>query len=59
MGVLSYVLLSGFLPFDGTSDQQTFIEILRAEITFPEPLFGDVSDDAIDFIEKLLIREPE
>jgi len=59
VGVLSYVLLSGFLPFDGTSDQQTFIEILRAEITFPEPLFGDVSDDAIDFIEKLLIREPE
>jgi len=59
VGVLSYVLLCGFLPFDGNSDQQTFLEILRGEITFPNELFEDISTEAIDFIKKLLIREPE
>jgi len=59
VGVLSYVLLCGFLPFDSNSDQQTFIEILRGDINFPSELFDDVSEDAIDFIKKLLQREPE
>jgi len=59
VGVLSYVLLCGFLPFDSNSDQQTFIEILRGEISFPNELFEDISEEAIDFIKRLLLRKPE
>ncbi|KAL7646321.1 UNVERIFIED_CONTAM: hypothetical protein RMT77_003230 [Armadillidium vulgare] len=57
-GVLTYVLLTGFLPFGGENDQETFLEITRGELDFPEELFEDISEHAIDFIKKLLIRQP-
>ncbi|RXG70115.1 Death-associated protein kinase related [Armadillidium vulgare] len=59
VGVLTYVLLTGFLPFGGESDQETFVEILKGEVDFPPELFEDVTPDAIDFIKKLLIKQPE
>ncbi|XP_063596883.1 zinc finger CCCH domain-containing protein 13-like [Penaeus indicus] len=58
LGVLTYVLLTGFLPFGGETDQETFLEISLGELDFPEELFEDVSAEAIDFIKKLLIRKP-
>lgn len=59
MGVLVYVLLTGFLPFGGDTDQETFLQISRGELDFPEELFEDISAEAIDFIKKLLVRQPE
>lgn len=57
--MLVYVLLTGFLPFGGDTDQETFLEITLGELDFPEELFEDISAEAIDFIKKLLIRKPQ
>ncbi|XP_071524153.1 uncharacterized protein [Panulirus ornatus] len=59
LGVLTYVLLTGFLPFGGETDQETFLEITLGELDFPEELFEDISAEAIDFIKKLLVRKPQ
>ena len=56
--MLTYVLLTGFLPFGGDTDQEIFLEISRGDIDFPEELFEDISEPAIDFIKKLLVRRP-
>ncbi|CAL4059351.1 unnamed protein product, partial [Meganyctiphanes norvegica] len=58
LGVLTYVLLTGFLPFGGDTDQETFLEISRAELDFPEELFEDISAQAIDFIKSLVVKTP-
>jgi len=58
LGVTTYVLLTGFSPFGGETDQETFCNISRAEVDFPEELFEDVSEDAQDFIRHLLVRDP-
>ena len=58
LGVTTYVLLTGFSPFGGETDQETFCNISRAEVDFPEELFEDVSEEAHDFIRRLLVRDP-
>jgi serine/threonine protein kinase len=58
LGVTAYVLLTGFSPFGGETDQETFCNISRAEVDFPEELFEDVSEEAQDFIRRLLVRDP-
>ncbi|KAG8231090.1 hypothetical protein J437_LFUL011058 [Ladona fulva] len=58
LGVTTYVLLTGFTPFGGDTDQETFCNISKAELDFPEELFEDVSDQAKDFISRLLVRNP-
>lgn len=54
VGVLAYVLLSGFSPFGGDTKQETFLNISQCNLTFPDDLFQDVSDDAKDFIRSAL-----
>lgn len=58
LGVTTYALLTGFSPFGGDTDQETFCNISNADIDFPDELFEDVSAEAIDFIRKLLVRDP-
>ncbi|XP_050443024.1 uncharacterized protein LOC126847066 [Adelges cooleyi] len=58
LGVTTYALLTGFSPFGGETDQETFCNISNADIDFPDELFEDVSAEAVDFIRKLLVRDP-
>ncbi|XP_076065454.1 uncharacterized protein LOC143039386 [Oratosquilla oratoria] len=58
VGILTYVLLTGFLPFGGDTDQETFLEISKGELDFPDELFEDISEEAIEFIKRLLLRQP-
>ncbi|XP_076388668.1 uncharacterized protein LOC100879681 isoform X2 [Megachile rotundata] len=58
LGVTTYVLLTGFSPFGGETDQETFQNISLGEVDFPEELFGDVSAQAKDFVAKLLVLDP-
>ncbi|XP_061388959.1 death-associated protein kinase related, partial [Musca vetustissima] len=58
VGVLTYVLLSGFSPFGGETKQETFLNISQCALTFPDKLFGGVSSAAIDFIRKALRIKP-
>ncbi|CAG2169015.1 unnamed protein product, partial [Oppiella nova] len=59
LGVLTYVLLSGHSPFTGETKQETFCNITNGSLDFPSYLFGDVSEEAKDFICKLLVRDPK
>ena len=56
--MLAYVLLTGFTPFGGDTDAETFRNIARAELEFPDELFEDVSASAKDFIRRCLAKEP-
>ncbi|XP_014211568.1 homeobox protein 5-like [Copidosoma floridanum] len=58
LGVTTYVLLTGFSPFGGETDQETLKNIIHGQVDFPEELFEDVSIQARDFVAKLLILEP-
>lgn len=51
IGVLTYVLLSGFTPFGCDDKQETFLSITQCDLAFPDDLFEGVSDDAIDFMK--------
>ncbi|XP_014469952.1 PREDICTED: putative serine/threonine-protein kinase YPL150W isoform X2 [Dinoponera quadriceps] len=57
LGVTTYVLLTGFSPFGGESDQETFQNISLGEVDFPEEIFEDVSAQAKDFVAKLLVLD--
>lgn len=56
VGVLSYVVLSGLSPFGGRDDDDTSANIRRCDVRFPKEVFGDISDEGKDFIQKLLLK---
>eukprot|EP00095_Tigriopus_kingsejongensis_P003133 snap_masked-scaffold438_size171652-processed-gene-0.7 protein:Tk03133 transcript:snap_masked-scaffold438_size171652-processed-gene-0.7-mRNA-1 annotation:"death associated protein" len=58
LGVLAYVLLTGFSPFGGDTDQETLRNISTASLDFPPELFEGVSDQAKNFIAQCLDRKP-
>lgn len=58
IGVLAYVLLTGYSPFGSDDKQETFLNISKCHLTFPDDLFDEVSDDAIEFIKSTLRLKP-
>ncbi|KAG8178585.1 hypothetical protein JTE90_021005 [Oedothorax gibbosus] len=57
VGVICYVLLSGLSPFMGDSDMETMANVTRSEWDFEDESFDEISEDAKDFISKLLIKD--
>uniref|UniRef100_A0ACB8G056 Uncharacterized protein n=1 Tax=Sphaerodactylus townsendi TaxID=933632 RepID=A0ACB8G056_9SAUR len=57
LGTLVYVLLSGLNPFIAETNQQTIDNIVNAEYNFDEEAFKDISIEALDFVDRLLIKE--
>jgi len=58
IGVITYILLCGFPPFYGNTDQQIFEKILRVEYDFPSPDWDNISPEAKQFIKCILVPEP-
>jgi len=58
IGVITYILLCGFPPFYGNTDQQIFEKILKADYDFPSPDWDQISKEAKDFIKQILIHDP-
>ncbi|XP_054168810.1 serine/threonine-protein kinase 17A-like [Oppia nitens] len=58
IGILTYVLLSGHSPFAGDTKQETYCNITNGPLEFPSYLFNQVSEEAKDFIQQLLVRDP-
>jgi len=59
LGVITYILLSSHIPFDGDGESEIFERILSACYSFPSPLWDSVSDKAKDFISKIFVVEPK
>lgn len=58
-GVLTYVLLSGLMPFAGEDDSETLCNIANLDWEFDKESFEEISADARDFIQKLLTLSPD
>ena len=56
VGVVCYVLLSGLSPFMGDSDVETFANISGISYDFEDEAFDNISEEAKDFIRKLLVK---
>jgi len=57
IGVILYYILSGKFPFTGNSNFEIFEKIQKNEPVFKN-LFKDISQNAIDFIKKCLVKNP-
>ncbi|XP_060731134.1 myosin light chain kinase 2, skeletal/cardiac muscle isoform X1 [Tachysurus vachellii] len=55
LGVIVYMLLSGLSPFLGDDDNETLNNILACHWNFEESEFLGISDEAKEFISKLLV----
>ncbi|TRY57033.1 hypothetical protein DNTS_023939, partial [Danionella cerebrum] len=56
LGVITYMLLSGLSPFLGEDDNETLNNILACQWSFEEAEFTDISEEAKDFITRLLVK---
>ncbi|XP_074660689.1 myosin light chain kinase, smooth muscle-like [Tubulanus polymorphus] len=57
IGVIVYVLLSGLSPFVGDHDMDTLQNVTSCQWNFDYPEFDNISNEAKDFISKLLIKD--
>ncbi|CAH1980702.1 unnamed protein product [Acanthoscelides obtectus] len=57
VGVICYVLLSGLSPFMGHTDIETMANVTVAKYDFDDEAFDEISENAKDFIRKLLVKD--
>eukprot|EP00029_Vermamoeba_vermiformis_P013141 TRINITY_DN8062_c0_g1_i1.p1 TRINITY_DN8062_c0_g1~~TRINITY_DN8062_c0_g1_i1.p1 ORF type:complete len:313 (+),score=47.17 TRINITY_DN8062_c0_g1_i1:50-940(+) len=58
IGVVTYILLCGSPPFFATNRPQLFERIRRIEYYFHSPEWDIISEDAKDFIRRILVADP-
>lgn len=54
VGVIAYILLCGYPPFNGSNNDETHRAVLRGRYYFSSEDWKDVSGEAKDFVRKLL-----
>merc|ERR1719464_1591943 len=59
VGVITYVLVSGLSPFMGDTDLETMANVTIAEYDYEDEAFSNISDQAKDFVDQLLIKKKE
>lgn len=57
VGVITYVVLSGLSPFLGDDDGETMSNISSMLWEFDDPVFDEVTNEAKDFISRILIKD--
>ena len=58
-GVIFYILLCGYPPFNGDNDEEIFESVLKGEFEFPEEEWDSVSETAKALIQKMLTKNPK
>lgn len=56
-GIILYILLCGYPPFEGKNQDEIFDKILNDDINITKDEWEDVSDEAKDLVKKLLERD--
>uniref|UniRef100_A0A3B4GCD0 Protein kinase domain-containing protein n=1 Tax=Pundamilia nyererei TaxID=303518 RepID=A0A3B4GCD0_9CICH len=57
VGVMAYVLLSGLNPFAAESTTKMIENITNCEYVFDSEAFKDISLEAMDFVDRLLVKD--
>lgn len=57
-GVILFILLSGYPPFDGDTDEEIMDSVIKDEISYDDQEWENVSDGAKNFLKKLLVKNP-
>ena len=57
IGVIAYILLGGYPPFNERTQKALFSKIKRGKYEFHEDYWKNVSSEAQDFISKLLVAD--
>ena len=58
IGVILYILLCGYPPFNGANDKQIIESVLKGRYTIEEPEWEDITGDAKDLVKKMLEYDP-
>jgi class 3 adenylate cyclase len=58
IGIVTYILLCGYPPFNGDTNKEIFDSITRGRFVFPAQAWSNVSDFVKDFITCLLRKDP-
>lgn len=56
--MITYILLCGYPPFYGDTDNQIFDSVRTGRFDFPSPDWDGISEAAKDFIRSLLRKDP-
>ncbi|XP_065064493.1 calcium/calmodulin-dependent protein kinase type IV-like [Rhopilema esculentum] len=59
IGVITYVMISGHLPFAAETPSKLYQQIVRAKYSYSREVWKRTSDGAKNFIDKLLHVEPD
>ena len=57
LGVLVYVLLTGYRPFEGETREEVLEKIQKQRLSFPDQV--ELSEEARDFLLQLLMKNPK
>jgi calcium-dependent protein kinase len=57
-GVILYILLCGYPPFNGPSDKVILQSVMNGKFSFPEDEWSAVSESAKDLVKKMLDYNP-
>ena len=58
-GVIFYILLCGYPPFNGDSDEEIYEAVLKGDFEFPDEEWDSVSENAKLLIKKMLNKNPK
>ncbi|CAK84907.1 unnamed protein product (macronuclear) [Paramecium tetraurelia] len=58
-GVILFIMLCGYPPFNGQSQQELYQRIQAGVYSFDEPEWKEISGEAKDLIKKMLVTDPE
>jgi calcium/calmodulin-dependent protein kinase I len=58
LGVITYILFCGFPPFYDDNNSALFKAIKRGKYDYPSPFWDDVSPEAKDLIDNILVVDP-
>jgi serine/threonine protein kinase len=58
IGIITYIMLCGYPPFNGATNRQTHESVLRGRYEFHAEDWKCISGEAVDFIRRLLQQDP-